>query len=125
VKKLFQPQIDRGFFGAPLAIAGQSYTKGLALHSRTVMQYRLTRGFRRFAATAGLDSRFRATGNVTLAIHGDCEPLFSKDIVNTDAAIPIDFDLQGVRRLTVIVDFGDDMSDIGDYLNLCNARLLK
>ncbi|MBP87296.1 MAG: hypothetical protein CMJ64_11335 [Planctomycetaceae bacterium] len=125
LKDFYRPQIDRGFFGAPLSLDGQSYEKGLAIHSRTVMQYRLTREFRRFAATVGLDSRFRAAGNITLLINGDGEPLFTQKIVNSDAPIAIDIDLKGVRRLTVTVDFGDDMSDIGDYLNLCNARLLK
>jgi hypothetical protein len=125
VKKFYEPQRDRGFFGAPLSVAGQSYVKGLAIHSRTVMRYRLTREFRRFAAVAGLDSRFRAAGNVTLTIQGDGKTLLTQKIADSDAAVPIDLDIQDVRRLIVTVDFGDDNSDIGDYLNLCNARLLK
>jgi hypothetical protein len=33
--------------------------------------------------------------------------------------------MRGVRRLTILVDFGEDGSDLGDHLNLCNARLTK
>lgn len=125
LKSFYEPQNDRGFFGAPLALDGLSYEKGLAIHSRTEMQFRLTRAFRGFAAIAGLDSRFRSAGNVTLSIQGDGKELFSRKIVAEDDPVAIELDLKGVRRLTLLVDFGDDMSDIGDYLNLCDARLLK
>jgi len=125
LRAFYEPQFDRGFFGSPLALDGLSYDKGIAIHSRTVMQFRLTREYRGFAATAGLDRRFRSAGNVTLTIQGDGQELFTKKIVAEDDPLSINLGLQSVRRLTVLVDFGDDRSDIGDYLNLCNARLLK
>jgi hypothetical protein len=125
VKEFYQPQTDRGFYGGPLMLDAKSYQKGLSLHSRTTMSYRLTREFRRFAATVGIDDRFRADGNVTLTISGDGEELLLQRISGDHDPVQLDVNLEGVRRLTILVDFGDDNMQVGDYLNLCNARLMK
>jgi len=125
LEKLFRPQFDRAFFGGPLILDGEPYAKGISLHSRTVVKYRLTREFQRLAAKAGIDDRFAVDGNVTLSISGDGEVLLTRKISGADPPVDIDLDLHGVRRLTILVDFGEDHVDVGDYLNLCNARLLK
>ena len=39
-------------------------------------------------------------------------------------AVPIEVKLEKVRRLTLIVDFGDE-NDIGDHVLLYEARLTK
>ena len=45
-------------------------------------------------------------------------------LAGKDASRPVDLDLTGVRRLTIVVDFGESLG-MGDYLLLCNARLSK
>lgn len=125
LKELFRPRRDQGFFGGPLTLDGQACDKGLAIHSRTVLNYRLTRDFQRLVATAGIDHRFPARGSVTLTVTGNGRELFSATIAGDQPPVPVDVDVRGVRRLTLLVDFGPDRSDVGDYLNLCNARLLK
>ena len=55
---------------------------------------------------------------------------FGRTIENVERPRPdqfiatLDLDLTGVRRLSIIVDFGESVST-GDYLLLCNARLSK
>lgn len=124
VSTWYRLRLDEGFYGGPLLLDGHSYEKGLALHSRTKLSYRLTREFERFAATAGIDDRYRADGNVTLTVSGDGKKLLSEELSGT-RQINIDLDLRGVRRLEILVDFGEDAVGYGDYLNLCNARLMK
>jgi hypothetical protein len=36
----------------------------------------------------------------------------------------LDLDISGVRRLEIVVDYGKG-GDMGDQLNLCEARLTK
>jgi len=76
---LFQPRVDRALFGGPLQLPREAngratpawpYAKGLAIHSRTKIVYRLPREFRSFSAIAGIDSRVRPAGNVRL-VSGD------------------------------------------------------
>jgi hypothetical protein len=122
--KLFQPRRDRSFDGGRLLLGRKAYEKGLAIHSRTELAYRLTEDFRRLRATAGIDDRVREAGNVKLVISGDGRPLFEKTITGKEPPLELDLDITGVRRLNVLVDFGEEL-DIGDHLNLGDARLTK
>ncbi|MDA1049919.1 MAG: NPCBM/NEW2 domain-containing protein [Planctomycetota bacterium] len=124
VSTWYRLRLDEGFYGGPLLLDAHSYEKGLALHSRTKLSYRLTREFTRFAAIAGIDDRYRADGNVTLTISGDGKQLLAENLAGSKQ-VNIDLDLRGVRRLEILVDYGEDKVGYGDYLNLCNARLMK
>jgi hypothetical protein len=120
----YAPRMDRSLGGGPLQLDGQRYKKGVAIHSRTTMVYRLPDRFRRFSALAGIDERVHPRGNVRLVIHGDERELLNVTVAGTEKAKPIDLDVTGVRRLTILVDFGDDL-DVADHLDLCEARLTK
>jgi hypothetical protein len=122
--RLFAPRTDRGLEPGPLLLDGKRYEKGLALHSRTRLVYRLPGRFRRFKATVGIDDRVRPRGNVRLAIHGDERLLLETTITGTDPPQQLDLDLTGVRRLAILVDYGDDL-DLADHLDLCDARVVK
>jgi hypothetical protein len=45
-------------------------------------------------------------------------------VTGREQAFPIELSVAGVRRLKILVDFGEQM-DIADHLNLCDARLTK
>jgi len=122
--RLFAPREDRGLGPGPLELDGTQYPKGLALHSRTSLVYRLPGRFRRFKATVGIDDRVRPRGNVRLVIRGDDRVLLQTSVAGTDPPQPVDLDLDGVRRLGILVDYGDDL-DVADHLDLCDARILK
>ena len=120
----FAPRKDRGLDPGPLQLGGKRYRKGLALHSRTKMVYRLPGPCRRFKATVGIDDRVRPQGNVRLVIQGDERVLLETVVAGTDPPMPIDLDVTGVRRLGILVDFGGDL-DVADHLDLCEARVAK
>lgn len=101
-----------------------TYSKGIALHSRAEVTWLLPDEFRVLKAIAGIDARYRNLGHVELIITGDGEELFRGEISGQDEPLPLEIDLTGVRRLTVLVDFGKNL-DLGDHLNLCNARVVK
>jgi hypothetical protein len=118
------PRLDRNFESSPLRLAGVEYGKGLAIRSRTEIVYRLPGSFTRFRAVAGIDDSVRPQGSVRLVIRGDNVVLLETPIAGTDAPKPIDLDLSGVRKLTILVDFGKQ-AGFGDHLDLCNARVIK
>jgi hypothetical protein len=134
--KYGQPRRDEGAYGGPLTLALhdntssaastelRSYGKGLALHSRTEMIFRLPAGYRQFLTTAGIEPVTSASGNVQFKVYGDEEPLFETSIAGGDAPREIELDVAGVKRLKLVVDFGKNL-DTGDWLNLCDARLVK
>lgn len=115
---------DQSLEGGPLMLGGKSYLRGLALHSRSTVVYRLDDRFERFQAIVGIDDRVRPNGHVHLVLRGDDRVLFETDVAGADAPKPLDVPLGGARRLTILVDFGNDM-DIADHLDLAEARVVK
>lgn len=127
IQQYYRPKRDSSFDRQPLRLGGQSYARGLALCSRTVVTYRLAEQWGRLRAVVGLEDRVRdgeISSGVVLSITGDGKTLFQQPINAEDAPQEIDLDVQGVRRLTITVDYGRD-GDVADHLNLCDARLTK
>tara|TARA_B100000809_G_scaffold142555_1_gene140035 strand:- start:3181 stop:4377 length:1197 start_codon:yes stop_codon:yes gene_type:complete len=122
--RLYRPRRDRTLSGKALVLANQSFPKGLAIHSRTEMTYRLTSEFQVFQSLVGIDPALGENGDVDLVVIGNGKQLFRKKITGKDEAIELKIDVRGVSRLTILVDFGEQL-DIGDHLLLCNARLTK
>ena len=101
-----------------------SYEKGLALHSRTSMIYKLPADVRQFRALVGIDARVRQQGHVRLVIRGDQRELYAEDVAGSDEPQEVALNVAGIQHLEIFVDFGENL-DIGDHLNLCNARFIK
>ena len=120
----YAPRRDVGLDRQPLRLAGQTYSKGLALASRTEISYRLPAGVKKFKATAGIDDSVREVGRVQLTISLDGKKLFDKAITGKQPPVELDFDVAGAKRLSILVDYGAD-SDVGDFLDLADARMLK
>ncbi|MHB1035903.1 MAG: NPCBM/NEW2 domain-containing protein [Pirellulales bacterium] len=123
LERLYRPRPDRGLEGEPLVLGGKAYAKGLAIHSRTKLVYRLAGKYSRLAALVGIDDRMGKQGDVRLVISGDKGELFNETVKGNDAPRSLNLDLAGVTRLTILVDFGADL-DVADHLDLCEARLL-
>jgi hypothetical protein len=66
----------------------------------------------------------RDSGSVHLVIAGDGKTLWEGDIRGTDPPQELEVGIEGVKRLEITADYGDDL-DIGDYLDLCEARVTK
>jgi hypothetical protein len=124
VEQFFAPRQNVGFDKNPLQLGGTQYAKGLAFHSRTEAVYQLPDGFSRFHATAGIEDAVRPSGKVRLVIRGDDKVLLETVAAGVDPPLPIDLDVTGIRRLTILVDFADAVN-VGDHLLLCDARVTK
>jgi len=124
LQQFYAPRMDRNFESDPLQLAGTQYSKGLAIHSRTEMVYRLPGSFSRLKAVAGIDDAVRPHGNVRLVVSSESKVLLDMQIAGSDEPKPIDLDIAGAHRLRILVDFGDQ-AGFGDNLDLCNARITK
>ena len=116
---------DRSLDGKSLSLGNKVYAKGLALHSLTVLKYRLGGDYRRFQAVMGIDDDIRVAGNVDVVIKGDGRPLFKGAARVNQPPQPLDLDVTGVVELEITVDYGDDKLDIGDRLHLADAKVVK
>jgi hypothetical protein len=131
LSRMFQPRRNEAADGGPLRLTdlasaegARRYEKGLAIHSRTELVYRLAGRYRRLEALAGFDAQHRTRGNVLLVISADGQTLLERALDVNSPAVPLSIDVSQVKRLTILVDFGQDL-DVGDWLHLCDARLVK
>jgi len=122
--RVYRPRLDTSLDGSPIAIGGESYRKGFSLHSRTVMALRLPEAYSKLQMDIGMDPAMNGRGHVELIILGDNKQLFHDFVSGTDAPRSLDINITGIRRITITVDYGKNL-DIGDQLNLGNARVLK
>jgi hypothetical protein len=113
--------------GAPqFRIGGESFENGLTLHGATKLVYRVPEGFRRFRASAGVDDSFTSPGHFDLVVLGDGKELL-RQIFGADKPrrpVSIDLDVAKVRRVTIQLELSGGQ-DIGDQLDLCEARFTK
>ncbi|MEX2112756.1 MAG: NPCBM/NEW2 domain-containing protein [Pirellulales bacterium] len=115
---------DSGFENQPLLLDGKTYRKGLAVQSRTTLAYRLPGKFRLFKAVVGIGDDVRATGDATLSIQADGKTLWQGELRGGEPAQELELELGGARRLEIVADYGPKQ-DVGDRINLCEARVTK
>jgi hypothetical protein len=136
LKKAYgMPRSDQSFAGSALSLLWKDdslparrdlrvYAKGLAIRSRTELEYRLPSGMRRFTAIAGIDPLAVAQGHVELQIRADGKMLWQGAVAGQRPPVELDLDLAGARRLQLLVDYGQNL-DFGDRLHLVEARVTK
>ena len=124
IRQFGSPRRDAALEGGPLRLEGKAYAKGLALRSRSEVTYRLPEPFRVLSAIAGIDDRMGDRGHVRLIVRGDGRILFDATLSGRDPPQPLQINIEGVRRLTILVDYGEDL-DVADHLDLANARISK
>lgn len=128
---IYQPRSNIGQNNRPLQLrfpsldnSVKTYSKGLCLHSRTHISYRLGNAYGQLQAVAGIDPQLGERGAVNLIIKGDDETLMDEVIQGGDEPLAIDLDVSKRRRVTIIVDYAADL-DIADRLHLCELRVTK
>ncbi len=131
----FPYQRDRNLFGQPLRVGTRSYARGLSLHSKTRLIYRLGGDFRKLTATVGIDPDLepqtdpKATVNrAQLVIRGDRKILWDAEIKAGDPPVNLDLPVSDVIELEILVDYGPGISyerDVGDRVHLADLKVLK
>jgi hypothetical protein len=118
--------VDANAVGHDLVVAGSTYSKGLGMHSQSRLSYALNGGYRRFEALVGLDERDGAEGGVRVQVLADGKRLDLGPDRDVTAAAPlaVGVSVEGVRELTLVVEFGRK-GNVGDVVNWADARLLR
>lgn len=117
---------DRSVAGGFLKLGGAEFLKGLGVHSRSTVTYRLDGKFRRFQATIGIDSVAAGKGSVIFEVMLDGKVAFKSDVL-TGANPPVSIgqvNLSGVKSLSLRVDYAGD-GDILDHADWCDALVVK
>jgi NPCBM/NEW2 domain len=115
---------DRNLDNGELKIAAKAYSKGLALHSRTMLTYDLGGKYKLFQAVAGIDDSVEGEDcKVTLTIEADSKSIFKQVIKKGDQPKTLSLAVLNVKELRIIVE--SDFLDLGNQVDLADAKLLK
>jgi hypothetical protein len=116
---------DKSWNNRPLKLEGKTYTRGLAMHSRSVLTYDLGGEFATFKAILGFDEDFGDRGRVVCRVIVDDKELFvNPDFKASEKPVPVEVPVKGAKQLKLEVDFGED-EDVGDRVIWANARLYR
>ena len=112
--QVFPYRVNRAFTGKELQIGSQVFSKGLCVHAKTVLVYRLDQQFEKFSVLPGLQSGTGELGNVAVSITADGKTLFeNQEFTSQTQQELLNLDVSGCRTLTLTVDFGKNQ-DVGD-----------
>jgi len=127
-------QRDRSVGGNPITLRGRQYRKGIGVHSKCELTYDLASGFKEFSTLVGIDDEVQrdgrncallSGGNVEVRIYLDDELAFSaREVKKGQDPLAVKLDVAGVRRLKLVVDFGDELH-VNDHADWADARLLR
>ncbi len=116
---------DVNLLGEPLKINGQSFDRGLAVHSRCILTYDLQGHYARFEALLGFDDFSHGKGRVDCRVYADGKEIFSNPDFRADSpAIKLALPVSGAQQLRLHVDFGRGQ-DTGDRVIWASARLYR
>jgi hypothetical protein len=116
-------KIDHNVQGGLLRAGGRLYLAGIGMHSAARLSYELPPDVKRFQAEAAIDDA-AVEGSVRFRVFVDGKEKFASPPVRGGMpALPIDVDIDGGKRLDLVVDFAD-RADVQDYADWLDSRLI-
>lgn len=115
---------DRNFHGDPLQVGTTVFSKGLAIHSKTLIEFELDREFDRFESLVGIEKSAGIYGNAVVRIRTDNSIVFEAPIRAGEPPLPVSVSVENARLLQLEVDYGEFL-DLGDWAVWGNARLIR
>jgi hypothetical protein len=122
-------RMDRSVLGGRLRSDGGVWFKGLGMHSTSRLAFDLDDEAQRFEAELALDDQAGRRGSVIYRVFvdrdGKWQAAYESPIVRGgQRPLPISVELNGARRLALIVEFADRGDEL-DHANWLNARLVR
>jgi hypothetical protein len=116
---------DRNVLGGPLTVAGESYERGIGVHSRSTLIYELKGEFREFVTHFGLDDDSGPYGDVSAYVLVDGVKRFEQTGIRHGKLFgPVRLDVGRAGRMELICDFGAN-GDIQDRFNWIEAAIIR
>lgn len=125
---------DRSVTGGQLQLDGQTYSKGLGVHSKCVLSFGLGKQFATFKTVVGLDDSTRylgepGFGGVVFKILLDGKPAkeYPSGIPKRKGQKPttVSVDVTGVGKLTIVADYDPTSLHVLGRANWADAHLIK
>ncbi len=122
----FPARFDATVDGGDMQIHGQPFERGIGVHSKSELVFKLDGAPRRFFSMIGIDAETNGRGGVTARVLADGKEVWkSGEITAKDAVKIVSVDLGPTKTLTLEVDYGSDGDDSGDHFDWGWASVIK
>ncbi len=127
--------------GRPLRLGGRRFRKGLGVHARSALDFRIGASYATFAATIGYVDERKAARRTSAAatqrtdekpvkrvefrVVADGKELFRGELTDRDPPREIALPVRDVELLRLEVGYGSDGLDFGDHVAWAEARCIK
>ncbi len=123
---------DAGAAGGDLRLAGQTFDKGLGMHTQSSVTYALDGHYRWFEAQVGVDdvAGRRGRARIRVLVDGEERELSSPqtkeppELTAADAPLSLRISVHNARELTLEVLFGR-RGDVQGHVHWADARLIR
>ncbi len=110
--------------GRPLSIRGRRYARGIGAHAYAELGFALDGAYDRFRSDVGIDDSAAGGGHAEVLVKVDGKERFRATLTGRDPPQRVDVDCRGGKRLTLVVDFGEDR-DVLDRVAWAGALLVR
>ncbi|MFI5380625.1 MAG: NPCBM/NEW2 domain-containing protein, partial [Tepidisphaerales bacterium] len=123
--RVFSYRNDASLSGGALKLLDGYYDKGVAVHSRCLLEYDVAGKFEQFKAHVGFQQPDGLSGQCVIRVLADGKVAY-EDLNARGDQKPVDVSVSvsGTSKLTLEVDFGQGQ-DVGDRVVWANARLVR
>ncbi len=98
---------NRNVLGDPLRVGGRTFERGLGVHSRTLLSWKLDPGCTRFVARYAMDDDSGPLANVDVIVRLDGKEVHEDQDLGADGEVrALSLDLNGAKELELLVDYG-------------------
>jgi hypothetical protein len=118
------PMANRSVEGHVLAIGGREYQRGVGTHAESRVTVDLGGKCKRFTANVGVDDEICSKGSVEFKVLEGGRVLFDSGVIRPGTTRPLDLDVKGLNRITLVVTDALDGID-SDHGDWCDARFVS
>ena len=123
---VFPARFDATVDGGDMQVLGQPLERGIGVHSKSELVFKLDGKPRKFFTVCGIDAETNGRGGVTARVLADGKEVWkSGEVTAKDAAKMVSVDLGPAKALTLEVDYGADGDDSGDHFDWGWAAVIK
>ncbi|MFL5329281.1 MAG: NPCBM/NEW2 domain-containing protein [Gemmataceae bacterium] len=116
---------DRSVAGGPLRLSGDTFDRGIGLHSKSRLVYAVPAGATRFECYLGLDAVSGKLGQALCSVQVDGKDLLSPAVMTATNTRHLILPLRAdAKELVLNVDFGPG-GNVQDHVNWADARFIK
>lgn len=129
---VWRPRMDECVAGGAIRLGGRRFSRGIGMHTRTAMSFKLSGSYRTLHATVGVDDRAGPRGHVIFRVLTDGGAAGNRRVVletepqtGADEPLRVEADISGAAHVTLLAEFGSPVDPSGNLADWAEVRVVR